>query len=81
MFEIVILFLLDPPLDTSNAFVPRPNSNFIKGTLHYLGTILMNTSPSNIKCSKQIFSNRNIINGCCVAVEFIRVEFRNSSVA
>ena len=48
--------------DTSNAFVPRPNSNFIKGTLHYLGTILMNTSPSNIKCSKKIFLNRNIIN-------------------
>jgi hypothetical protein len=32
-----------------NLFVPRPNSNFMKWTFHYSGTILWNSLPCIIK--------------------------------
>ena len=31
-----------------NLFVPRPNSNFMKQTFHYSGTILWNSLPPNL---------------------------------
>jgi hypothetical protein len=34
--------------DTSILFVPRPNSNFTKRTLHYSDTILWNALPSSL---------------------------------
>ena len=36
-------------VNTSNLFVPRPNSNFMKRALHYSGTILWNALPSIFK--------------------------------
>ena len=37
-----------------NLFVPRPNSNFMKKTFHYLGAVLWNVLPSNLKSIKKI---------------------------
>jgi hypothetical protein len=35
-------------------FVPRPNSNFMKRTFHYSGTILWNSLPPNLKLIQDI---------------------------
>ena len=40
--------------NTSNLFVPKPNSNFMKVTLHYTGTILRNVLPSNLKAVQNV---------------------------
>ena len=37
-----------------NVFVPRPNSNFMKRTVHYSGTILWNSLPPNLKLIQDI---------------------------
>ena len=37
-----------------NLFVPRPNSNFMKRTFHYSGTILWNSLPPNLKLIQDI---------------------------
>ena len=37
-----------------NLFVPRPNSNFMKRTVHYSGTILWNSLPPNLKLIQDI---------------------------
>ena len=37
-----------------NVFVPRPNSNFMKRTCHYFGTILWNSLPPNLKFIQNI---------------------------
>ena len=37
-----------------NLFVPRPNSNFMKRTVHYSGTILQNSLPPNLKLIQNI---------------------------
>jgi hypothetical protein len=37
-----------------NLFVPRPNSNFMKRTFHYSGTILWNSLPHNLKLIQDI---------------------------
>ena len=40
--------------NTSNLFIPRPNSSFMKRTLHYSGTILWNALTSNLKTVKNV---------------------------
>lgn len=35
--------------NNGNLFVPRPNSNFMKKTFHYTGTILWNFLPPSVK--------------------------------
>ena len=37
-----------------NLFVPRPNSNFMKRTFHYSGTILWNSLPPYLKLIQDI---------------------------
>ena len=37
-----------------NLFVPRPNSNFMKRTFHYSGTILWNSLPTSLKSMQNI---------------------------
>jgi hypothetical protein len=37
-----------------NLFVPRPNSNFMKRTFHYSGTILWNFLPPHLKLIQNI---------------------------
>jgi hypothetical protein len=48
--------------NTSNLFIPKPNSSFMKRTLHYSGTILWNALTSNLKTVKKCSSIRNIMN-------------------
>ena len=43
------------PSTKGNLFVPRPNSNFMKRTFHYSGTILWNSLPPiNLKLIQDI---------------------------
>jgi hypothetical protein len=44
----------DNILSKGNLFVPRPNSNFMKRTIHYSGTILWNSLPPNLKLIQDI---------------------------
>ena len=37
-----------------NLFVPKPNSNFMKQTFHYSGTILWNSLPPYLKLIQDI---------------------------
>ena len=39
--------------DMGNLFVPRLNSNFMKRTFHYSGTILWNSLPPNFKINSR----------------------------
>jgi hypothetical protein len=48
------LFKMDPTFGKGNLFVPRPNSNFMKRTVHYSGTILWNSLPPNLKLIQDI---------------------------
>ena len=43
-----------------NVFVPRPNSNFMKQTFHYSGTILWNSLPPNLKLIQNIYRLCNV---------------------
>ena len=42
--------------NSGNVFVPRPNSNFMKKTFHYSGTILWNSLPKHLKNIQSIDS-------------------------
>jgi hypothetical protein len=43
-----------------NLFVPRPNSNSMKRTFHYSGTILWNSFTPNLKLIQEIYRLFNV---------------------
>jgi len=49
-----IYFLHAINLRSTNTSIHRPNSTFMKRTLHYSGTILSNALPSNLRDSKNM---------------------------
>jgi hypothetical protein len=52
--NIIIRYFVLTLTAKGNLFVPRPNSNFMKRTFHYSGTILWNSLPPNLKLIQDI---------------------------
>jgi hypothetical protein len=54
LFSVYIALRRPTATENPYLFVPRPNSNFMKRTFHYSGTILWNSLPPYLKLIQDI---------------------------